>query len=400
MNRKVLYTLGCLLLFLALFAGPTAAGAESNFYSDSDSGDVDYKYSGSGKKDPGTVPVLGYNPLDGWYLGATFSREFDDEGTQLKLLGRYGLLSKKLSGLISYDKAFGRLSLGVSGWDMVTYRGIYEEEPLWEYSTSASVNLRYHWDEARVRLGLSEKEFSQALYGGPRAFDKGQTLISDLLVGWTRPGFSAYTKWNHGFPVRESRYEYDSFQLTGVKVLPVGEDSNFTVSARGAAINGVYPRQDGLFLGDERYSFDGHFLDRLIGLGEAQHYYTLPDEDFTGYFLRGYPDKAFAGDRMYVVNLEYGKTLLPGFFDPERFQFEAVTFLDIGNAWFESAGAPGEAKMGGGIGLKAHIGLDEDSVYGRRLLRPGIVLSADLARGILKQGLWRFGFSAGVSHRF
>ncbi|MCL4514729.1 MAG: hypothetical protein M1379_03955 [Firmicutes bacterium] len=398
MKRTILFVGVFVSVFLVLLAGlAMAGGIEPDLAKDSDR---DYPEPGSGKKDLATEPVLGYNPLDGWYLGAAVTRKFDNEGTQAKLLGRYGFLSKQPSGLIAFNKALDRLYLGASGWNMVSYRGIYGEYPMWEYSTGATVNLGYRWDATRVRLGLTEKEFRRALYDGPRTFDQGHTRASDLLLGWSFPGFTAYTRWDHGFPARENRFEYDSFQLTGVKVIPVLGHSNFTIAARGAAINGVYPRQDGLFLGDERFSFDSHFLGRVIGLGETLQSQTLPDEDFTGYFLRGYPDKAFEGDRMYVVNLEYGKSLLPGILDTERFQIEAVTFLDIGDAWFSGVQAPGEPKIGGGAGLKAHIAMDEGSASGRHLFRPGIVISAELARGVSEQGRWRFGISAGVSHRF
>ncbi len=397
-KRKIPWIFGYLLVLLALFSGmAVAGGVQSGSPGDSDQG---FGGPGSGEKPLATEPIFGYNPLDGWYLGAAVTRKFDDVGTQAKILGRYGFLSKQPSGLIAFNKALDRLYLDASGWNMVSYRGIYGEYPMWEYSTGAAVNLGYRGDATRVRLGLTEKEFRRALYDGPRTFDQGHALASDLLLGWSVPEFTAYTRWDHGFPAHENRFEYDSFQLTGVKVIPVSGHSNFTVAAHGAAINGVYPRQDGLFLGDERFSFDSHFLGRVIGLGETLQSQTLPGEDFTGYFLRGYPDKAFEGDRMYVVNLEYGKSLLPGILDTERFQIEAVTFLDIGDAWFNGVKAPGEPKIGGGAGLKAHIAMNGESTYGRRLLRPGIVISAELARGISEQGRWRFGLSAGVSHRF
>ncbi|MDI3280726.1 MAG: hypothetical protein QJR13_05085 [Bacillota bacterium] len=398
--------------------------------------------------------LWGYNPLDGWYLGlgATL-QDLGVKNNAFDLMTKYGFSSQKTRYLLRYTHHVGNWCLSAQHWQMVTFAGVYAEGtesglpsyPLWELETGASAWARYRWGEHHlVELSLSTVDFAPAVYGGSLPFVAGRSDGATLKWVASYPGFYSALSWHRDFP-GGGDYDYQRSLGRVIKVFPEGHNRFFTLYASAGAISGRYPLQQAFFLGDSRLNLDEHFWDKLAG---AVNNLGLGKEvPLVGDYLRGYPDGFLRGDRMYLLTVEQSTQLWPpaGRFHPFPVAAEVLSFLDLGNAWYEGQGS-GEPKVAAGLGFRLHLNpkqtfpplpqgeeapgfppetkqqpiitiqadrpaeppveplppdeAEQPDPLAAELPNLGFLLSADLARGLSPGGVWRLGLSLGISTRF
>lgn len=398
--------------------------------------------------------LWGYNPLDGWYLGLSATlKDLGVKNNEFDLMTKYGFSSYRTRYLLRYTHNLDNWSFAVQHWHMVTFAGVYAEEtevglptyPLWELETGASTWVRYRWGQHHLaELSFSTVDFAPVAYSGSLEFASGRSDGATLKWIASYPGFYGNFSWHQDFP-GEGDYAYQRSLARMIKVFPEGRNRFLTLYASAGAISGRYPLQRAFFLGDSRLNLDEHFWDKLAG---AVNNLGLGKEaPLVGEYLRGYPDGFLRGDRMYLVTVEQSTQLWPpaGSFHPFPLAVEVLSFLDLGNAWFEGR-ASGDPKVAAGVGLRLHLNtkqifpaapqgkeapgvppeIRQQPMITIQAERPeesleepltpdeaeqpeplaadlpnlGFLISADLARGLSPGGMWRIGLSLGISTRF
>ncbi len=176
------------------------------------------------------------------------------------------------------------------------------------------LSFGYHYDSF---FSMQNKN-DWALFGGDKHFRANPAIDEGVIRSWsgsialdTRDyPESPERGWNVTVMAEiagrdlKSDYSFDRLLVDIRRYQPVGWFQNIDIRVRAGSAIGVLPLQ---------YVFD------LGGLST----------------LRGYRFKAFSGDRMFLVNLEYrlygGKTPLPEIFCLRHLSF--ILFVDSGIAW-------------------------------------------------------------------